>query len=64
MCPNCHHPKSRIDETRRIGGATWRWRECLNCKTRFWTTETVSEVAPRPTGPTRARTFAPQTTLQ
>jgi transcriptional regulator NrdR family protein len=36
-CPNCHHRKSRIVDTR----SRRRRHECLNCRTRWSTVEQI-----------------------
>jgi transcriptional regulator NrdR family protein len=36
-CPNCHNRKSRIVDTR----SPRRRHECLNCRTRWSTTEVI-----------------------
>ena len=38
QCPSCHHPRSRVVDTRK---ATRR-RECLACRIRWSTTETLA----------------------
>ncbi|MCD6464416.1 transcriptional repressor NrdR [Candidatus Woesearchaeota archaeon] len=40
-CPFCNYPESRVIETREIGNAIRRRRECLKCGKRFTTYERI-----------------------
>jgi len=48
QCPTCHHPESRVVDSRLAAGGTvtWRRRECDACKRRFTTYERVEHVLP------------------
>ena len=41
QCPKCKHDDSRVVESRDVGSAIRRRRECLNCGTRFTTYERI-----------------------
>lgn len=44
-CPYCHHDDSRVVDTRKVGSAVRRRRECLKCGQRFTTYERLASVS-------------------
>ena len=38
-CPHCSHDNSRVIETRKEGGETWRRRKCDGCQGTFFSCE-------------------------
>ena len=47
LCPYCSHLETRVIDKRDSGGVTKRRRECLKCKRRFNTHESVEKAALR-----------------
>ncbi|MFH1400646.1 MAG: transcriptional regulator NrdR [Nanoarchaeota archaeon] len=43
-CPHCHHPDSKVVDSRESDESVRRRRECLKCEKRFTTYEHVEEV--------------------
>jgi transcriptional repressor NrdR len=44
-CPYCQHDDSRVVDTRKVGNAVRRRRECLKCKQRFTTYERLASIS-------------------
>jgi len=44
-CPYCQHDDSRVVDTRKVGSAVRRRRECLKCGQRFTTYERLASVS-------------------
>jgi hypothetical protein len=41
ICPYCSHDGTRVTDSRATHNQVWRRRECLSCKQRFTTAETI-----------------------
>jgi transcriptional repressor NrdR len=44
-CPYCQHDDSRVVDTRKVGSAVRRRRECLECEQRFTTYERLAPIS-------------------
>jgi len=44
-CPYCQHDDSRVVDTRKVGSAVRRRRECLKCGQRFTTYERLASIS-------------------
>ena len=42
-CSKCGHRKSKVLKTIEEGEIVWRWRVCLECQKKWWTSEIEDE---------------------